>query len=762
MQSRKGGTLSTQSQWSDLEAPFVSGYSNLQTDLPLDRFMPPYYPDMATNWVQTYAPPGSWILDPFGNNPYVALELARAGYRVLVTANNPIPAFILEILASAPSAQEWGDALQALSDQRMSDGQRLEDYISAFYRIPCPNCGQPVEVSSFIWNENLPEPTAMTLECAHCGLAGEQPASTALLKQFKPLPSYALHRARALELAAGLNDPLRPIMEEVVKYYSPRALILLQTVLNKINNPDFGQRQKNLLQAMLLTTADQVNQLWAYPLGKNRPRQLIRPPSYQELNLWQALLRSKNTWQLSAQPVVLKYWPDLPSQKGGLSLFKGRLRELAPLPDPKLFSLVYSSLPRRNQAYWNLSGLWSGWLWGQEALAPLRHSLLRQRYDWTWHALSLEKVLTQVERMVLPQTPALIQISEVDTLFLMAGILGAQGSGLRLHAFALDGEETTLQSVWKADDDPVNPAAAGNLLSNARESAHSYLAQRGEPASYLAVITHILLSLHHLGLLKGQPQMQPNHTLNELEDELEGVFRDSATFVRFTPGISMDTGLYWLKKPPASYTPLADQVESVVLEVLHQQAFCPCDEITRVVHQKCRGVMTPEPELITACMNAYADQIQDDTCFWSVRQREDPAARAKDLAQMRALIERLAISLQYTHKISEDGVFWLDEAGSRIYSFFPIITARITPILLKHANSPGLNLVLIPGSRSNLVTYKLKRDPNLQLLWGENWRFVKFRHIRNISANPLLNRELFLSQIYEDAPEYQSSQLALF
>ena len=76
-----------------------------------------------------------------------------------------------------------------------------------------------------------------------------------------------------------------------------RALILLQALLNKISDPSFTERQRTLLQALFLTTADQMNQLWAYPLGRNRPHQLIRPPAYQETNLWHALLRSLNLWQ---------------------------------------------------------------------------------------------------------------------------------------------------------------------------------------------------------------------------------------------------------------------------------------------------------------------------------------------------------------------------------------------------------------------------------------------------------------------------------
>lgn len=75
---------------------------------------------------------------------------------------------------------------------------------------------------------------------------------------------------------------------------------------------------------------------------------------------------------------------------------------------------------------------------------------------------------------------------------------------------------------------------------------------------------------------------------------------------------------------------------------------------------------------------------------------------------------------------------------------------------------PGQKIIVLPGSRSNLIAYKLKRDPNLRLLKGDKWQLVKFRQLRNLAGNPLLSRDLFNSQISGDPPEFHTSQLALF
>jgi hypothetical protein len=84
--------MSAPDLFDSLQAPFIAGSDRPITGLPLDRFLPPYYPGAALNWISSRAETSSWVLDPFGNDPFSALELARAGFRVLVAANNPIPA----------------------------------------------------------------------------------------------------------------------------------------------------------------------------------------------------------------------------------------------------------------------------------------------------------------------------------------------------------------------------------------------------------------------------------------------------------------------------------------------------------------------------------------------------------------------------------------------------------------------------------------------------------------------------------------------
>jgi len=72
------------------------------------------------------------------------------------------------------------------------------------------------------------------------------------------------------------------------------------------------------------------------------------------------------------------------------------------------------------------------------------------------------------------------------------------------------------------------------------------------------------------------------------------------------------------------------------------------------------------------------------------------------------------------------------------------------------------SILVLPGSRANLLAYKKEHNPVFSQILDQEILVVKFRLIRDLDVNPLLSRELFREQIAADPPEYRSSQLVLF
>ena len=76
--------------------PYIPGLKPADPG-PLSRFLPALEQGTASSWLRDHATPGSWLLDPFGFSPRLILEAAQSGYRVLVTVNNPVTRFLIEM-----------------------------------------------------------------------------------------------------------------------------------------------------------------------------------------------------------------------------------------------------------------------------------------------------------------------------------------------------------------------------------------------------------------------------------------------------------------------------------------------------------------------------------------------------------------------------------------------------------------------------------------------------------------------------------------
>jgi len=127
--------------------PYISGFRPADSD-PLSRFLPALDDGVISAWLAHLNRPSAWLLDPFGFSPRLVLEAARSGHRVLVTANNPITRFLLEMFANPPAQPEFIAALADLGAVKKGD-ERLESHLQSLYLTSCEKCNQEVYATSF-------------------------------------------------------------------------------------------------------------------------------------------------------------------------------------------------------------------------------------------------------------------------------------------------------------------------------------------------------------------------------------------------------------------------------------------------------------------------------------------------------------------------------------------------------------------------------------------------------------------------------------
>ncbi len=489
--------------------PFIPGNPPAKPEL-LARHLPPVPEGVVSSWLLMNVRQGSWVLDPFGASPRLALEAARAGYRVLVAANNPIARFLLDMVADPPRADELKASLAELAASYVGE-ERIEPHIRSLYNTVCARCGQIVSAEAFLWEHGNSTPYARIYTCPSCGDSGEHPCSAYDVTQASKFTSSGLHKARALERVVSYNDKDRIHVEQALSVYNPRALYALITIINKLQGLNTSPAGQKNLAALLLYSFDQANSMWRPQAQSDRRRHLTIPRHSRENNVWGALEEGINKWCAdditgSNSTLAVTTWPNLPLAPVGLCIYEGRLVSLIDSIKDIDIKSVCAAIPRPNQAYWTLSALWAGWLWGREAVGTFKSVLHRQRYDWAWHATALASVFKQLANFLPPSTPILSLIGEAEPGFIGSALVAATVAGCNLESLALRPEEKQAQINWKSEKDHELNQIAPLLTQTAIQSAMRYLELNAEPASYLSTI-----SAAFLGIV--------NHWHSELEDQ---------------------------------------------------------------------------------------------------------------------------------------------------------------------------------------------------------------------------------------------------
>lgn len=733
---------------------------------PLARFLPPIPDQVAATWLRQMLPLGSWVLDPFGAAPRLAIEAARAGYRVIVAANNPVARFLLETQANPPSEDDLQAALARLAGARIGE-QRLEPYIQALYETECDSCDAPVFAETFTWNRGESMPLARSYACPYCGHTGDFPVTEADRERTRKIAATVeLHKARALERVAALDDPDRIHVAEALGVYVPRAVQALFSMINKLDTLDASEKQKSQLCALLLTTFDQTTSLWPAEGTRPRPRQLVPSSRFIERNVWKVMEKNVAFWQEAAPPVPLYFWPVVPEgvTPGSLVIFDGPVRDLISEVNQVPIAGLLAPLPRPNQAFWTLSALWSGWLWGREAVGPFKMVLRRRRYDWNWHTAALHAAFEALAGHLPAALPCLSLVAESEPGFMTAAVTAPAVAGFSFHGMAIRPQLEQAQLHWSTGASASSPQVENLETAGQQvvESLTNFLQEQGEPGTY---------SLLHAAALSGLAEREFPVTSAEI-DQGQVVTRFNALlqqslsfrsgFLRFggtqqTP----ESGSWWLNAPQNVAPPLADRLERTIVNHLIAQPATTYAEIENVVCSIHRGLHTPDPALIEAILHSYAETNHEFVQEFRLRAEDRAQQRQDDIRSMQQALTHVGEQIGY--KVSgPQPLVWNDSSNTVVFRFYFLASANVARYILDRSIPAEQNVLVLPGGRANLVMYKLQRDPRLAQAAEHGWRFLKFRQVLRLAENPILTSENFAELLELDPLTYTAPQMRLF
>ena len=733
--------------------PYIPG-SQPPYEVPLGRFLPPLKPGVISCWLQSTSTKGSWVIDPMGSNPGLPLEAARAGYRVLVTCNNPILALILEVLTSAPKKEVLQSILADLAGMKKGE-ERLESYIQGLYSSECPGCGKVVPVQAFLWKKGEKVPYKRRIHCGKCGGDGEFDVLSQDIQKIEAIGKTSMHHAWAISRLGELDKEEDHAARDALDIYLSRSLYTIFTIITKSEALDLTPERRKWLYALLLSVCDEGSCLWQVSGSRSRPLKLSVPGNFIENNLWEKLEESTGIWSSQPGPVPLTHFPDLPPESGGICIFHGRLRSLLPLPDGLCTDQVLAIFPRANQAFWTLSALWASWIWGRKTLQSMKSGFERQHYDWHWHAHAICNTLSPLLRMG-KDFHIFSLASELTQGFLLSVMVGGQAAGYHCQSVNLRADEADIQMQFVPGDFP-NEVNFGDLKPILRKVVRGHFLKKGEPANYIELYAIALTFLVQSGKLFKDPLELSTELQKQIEGALGEILDDRDFVKQYGSGSFESQRSWWLVDDADCEIPLSDRIELKFVELFQQKGSWLNSALEVELCASFPGFLTPSYGLFQALLDSYTIPDPAQHGFVRLRQEDDFESRLADLQEAKKKLQKLGSLLGVTSE-GENPVRWVTKGKKSEYSFYLTTHSIITPFLKNLAQSPVENcIVVFPGGRAGLLAEKLHQDLHCAEIAAQ-LHYLKFQHLKELSALSKLTQDKWSEQLDKDSLRWASAR----
>jgi hypothetical protein len=762
-----------------MDMPFFPG-RKLSPPEPLAVFLPPYYEGTGVEFLRRLGKGGPRVVDPFGQSPAMALELARNGAAVLLASPNPILRALLELQADPPPPNLIRGVLARLartspsssSLASASSAETLEAHIRSLYAGTCAFCGRESEAEGYVWecdpdprarppDSESPEPEmfheskkrktrprliSRICGCTQCGHVVEEPATPADEKSMPREGSIQMLYHLALERLAPLDDPYRMNAKEALDVYPSRSIYALFMILTRLELMQLDPAEKRCADLLLLSALDQAHILRGHAhAARERPRSLLPPARYREANIWRLIEKAAEDWSLPTRRVPFGKWREGdPLEEGVLMTFAGTARDLAAhLPALRPNAMI-SYLPRPNQAAWTLSAMWAGWLWGRATSEPLAGMLHRRRYDWNWHARALTASCSALAAHLPAETPVAGFLGEWEPAFLAAALWSFYQTGFALTGRAARMDTCTVQLLWSApgpDNAPHRPGPRSleGAADTARLAARTLISNRAEPVPWELLHAAAWSDAAHRHMLPPGSAQAKESDFTRCQSALaEAVEKDPE--IESTKKEESESGMmWWLPGDETIISPLSDQVEVEVARILLEDGPLPTDELDRRICSFFPGLLTPEQRLLRACLESYGSS-EDNGRTRILRPEDRPDSRIEELEQVRDSLAGLGEKMGFAARGGSE-LYWIDSGGQKKYCFVFTASAAVGRHLLQPVFAENQSWIVLPGGRATLVGYKLRRNVLLRRAVSKGWRFLKFRHIRRLLEDPYLRPE---------------------
>jgi predicted DNA-binding protein with PD1-like motif len=353
-------------------------------------------------------------------------------------------------------------------------------------------------------------------------------------------------------------------------------------------------------------------------------------------------------------------------------------------------------------------------------------------------------------------------ISEVEPAFLSAALIAADTANLNFESIAMRHDVDQAELLWTL---PHQETQSTGTIGDAIEikAILQHLEKRGENAPYVVLHAAAATDLARQHLFRKWVSQKEQTVLQEHQAVLQKVFNEPGTpLVRYGGGLhSIETALYWSKNLAHSLLPLSDLIEKEIVRFLLAHPETRLDDLDRHLCQVFPGLLTPPLGLTLACLESYAEQRSPGSGVWQLHPNEMPALRREDLKNILELLQNTGEQLNYRTQ-GVNPLQWMDTDGKIAYEFHSMASGMISHCIIPERAPEARSVIVLPGSRANIILYKLHHDPLLATMAASGWTFLKFRHLRHITNSLLLTRPVWEEWLSRDPLEQKATQLEMF
>ena len=721
----------------------IKGY-----DLPLEIFIPPLPKNTFPSWIEKMGLSDHLLIDPISANPLLPVELAASGFRVLSARGNPIIWLITEVAASAPTEEDFSTVINKLFNTRHGNAT-IFDHLQGLYITPCVNCQKMIQPDGFIWEKGKDRPVSKLYHCQFCADEGEKDISDFDLENLNRLGNLGIHRSRAFQRVVSDGEYEQASLNAALDCYLPRALYVCMLLANRLERLSLKKDQAKYIRAILLSVFNEAHSLKHWPPRDYRFLQLSVPTKFFERNLFLSLQTAFQHWKHINTAVKISYWPNLPDEGGGICFYQRDITDKKMLVSNNTSAAITTIFPRPGQAFWTLSAVWSGWLWGSKAVSPIRSALGRRRYDWYWFTKAVHIALKRIAPSLQDNTLAFGILPQYTPNLVFGLFAGMHSAGFKFGGAAYRASDEMLQCQWKKC-----PTAKSVLQSEVdlREVIDQFLTTRGEPAEYHRIIMQTIIEFTRENGIPFNLSEVKESDFSRLQNLIKQLLAET-NFLKPFPSDLPGGSRWWLLNEKNIETPLSERVESVIRKLLLSRKEIHLEDLDRKICEKFTGARTPEPELVNTILQSYAAPMPNNPYLFRLHSNESVNAREKDLKEINDILIKIgkSFNLQAT---GNSIIYWKEPASKNCsHIFYPTISTEISQFIYKHEPLGNAQQVIVfPGSRSSWINYRLQHDPRFASAVENNWHFLKFRYLRRLSKKDGLDLHSWIELLDSDPP----------